>query len=97
MGAEHSDQKTLLQILPARRGSCEGDFDFTLLFEQSILSIGASALFLLVVPWQLWKLCVSETKTEPDSIFAVKLTAAAAFLGIEVRFGVVEDGNAGAD
>ena len=34
---------------PCRRG-----FDFTLLFEQSILSIGASCIFLLIVPSRLF-------------------------------------------
>src|SRR2546421_11635948 len=33
---------------------CRQGFDFTLLFEQSILSIGASCIFLLVVPSRLF-------------------------------------------
>lgn len=43
--------------------SCSHAFDFTLVFEQSILSIGPSALFLLLVPWRVWQLYGKSIKT----------------------------------
>jgi ATP-binding cassette subfamily C (CFTR/MRP) protein 1 len=45
---------------PYRRG-----FDFTLLFEQSILSIGPSCIFLLVVPSRLFWLYRSKVIVVP--------------------------------
>ena len=41
---------------PGFSGPCRGGFDFTLLFEQSILSAGPSILFLLLVPVRLYHL-----------------------------------------
>jgi ATP-binding cassette subfamily C (CFTR/MRP) protein 1 len=38
---------------PVVVSSCRGGFDFTLLFEQAILSCGPSALFLLIVPLRI--------------------------------------------
>lgn len=43
--------------------ACPAIFDFTLLFEQSILAIGPSAIFLLVVPWRIWSLYTENIKT----------------------------------
>jgi len=53
-------------------GSCKGHFDFTLLFEQSILSILPSTLLLLLVPLRLYHLYGASTKTLPDPLQAVK-------------------------
>lgn len=38
---------------PIVASSCRSGFDFTLLFEQAILSCGASVLFLLIVPLRI--------------------------------------------
>lgn len=38
---------------PSIDARCRGGFDFTLTFEQSILSIAPSALLLLIVPFRL--------------------------------------------
>ena len=38
---------------PVVAPSCRGGFDFTLLFEQAILSCGPSALFLLILPLRI--------------------------------------------
>lgn len=40
---------------PAVTG-CRGNFDFTIFFEATILSILPSALFILLAPWRFWQL-----------------------------------------
>ena len=57
---------------PGVGDSCRGGFDFTLLFEQSILSIGPSALFLLFVPAKLFQLIRANVKTLPNRVFTIK-------------------------
>ena len=57
---------------PIVNSSCRQGFDFTLLFEQSILSIGPSVLLLLLVPVRLFSLYRSSVKTVPDSIQGAK-------------------------
>jgi len=42
--------------------SCDARFDFSLLFEQSILSIGPSAILLLVAPLRILQLSQSSYK-----------------------------------
>ncbi|KAL2005902.1 hypothetical protein VTN00DRAFT_10395 [Thermoascus crustaceus] len=64
--------------------SCPTTFDFTLLFEQSILSIGPSTLFLLLVPLQLLRLYRTSIKTVPNIAYWIKLTVAIALLGLQV-------------
>ena len=51
---------------------CRGGFDFTLLFEQSILSIGPSAIFLLFVPVKFFQLLRANIKTLPNRSFTLK-------------------------
>lgn len=48
-------------------------FDFTLLFEESILSILPSALLLLIVPWRLWKLRNVNRKVKHGHLQTLKL------------------------
>ena len=43
-------------------GDCRGGFDFTLLFEQTILSIAPLALLLIVAPLRIWYLSRKQTK-----------------------------------
>jgi ATP-binding cassette, subfamily C (CFTR/MRP), member 1 len=42
--------------------TCRGGFDFTLLFEESILSIPLHSLFLLILPFRVWQLVKMDTK-----------------------------------
>ena len=46
--------------------SCRGGFDFTLLFEESILAIPIHALFLLAVPICVTRLSRTNTKVNPS-------------------------------
>lgn len=66
--------------------SCSHAFDFTLVFEQSILSIGPSVLFLLLVPWRVWNLYGKSIKTTriADQALWLKLTIAVSLTGIQV-------------
>ncbi len=47
---------------------CRSNFDFTLLFEQSILSIGPAALLLLLAPLRFVKLLKASKKTTPSTL-----------------------------
>jgi hypothetical protein len=53
--------------------SCRQGFDFTLMFEQSILSIAPTALLLLLIPLKSYWLCTSDVKISPyPSLFTGK-------------------------
>lgn len=52
---------------------CRADFDFTLMFEESFLSIAPSSLFLAVVPLRLWYLCHKTVKADGKRLQATKL------------------------
>lgn len=51
-----------LSFGPAINSRCRGGFDFTLLFEESILNLIPAALFILVSPWRVLYLVKSHTK-----------------------------------
>ena len=52
---------------------CRDNFDFTLLFEQSILSIGPSVLLLLLAPLRLSHLVKCEVKALPHPMRIIKV------------------------
>lgn len=54
-------------------GACRGGFDFTLLFEETILTIPLSATFLLLLPFRLWLLYKNEKKVVRSPLQAYKL------------------------
>ncbi|KAJ5794580.1 ABC transporter [Penicillium paradoxum] len=51
---------------PVINHDCRAAFDFTLLFEQTILSIAPSALFLLLAPWNYVYLLRGARKVQPS-------------------------------
>ena len=57
-------------------GACRGGFDFTLLFEESILSILPLALLLIIVPFRISYLVRRTIKVDPSSWLASKLVGA---------------------
>ncbi|CDM37008.1 hypothetical protein DTO013E5_7172 [Penicillium roqueforti] len=71
---------------PSIDARCRGGFDFTLTFEQSILSIAPSALLLLIVPFRLYWLSRTSLKTNVSFSLACssKLLAAVALFGVQV-------------
>jgi len=54
---------------------CRQDFDFTLLFEQSILTLVPAALLLLVAPLRLLQLYKANAKTRPALVGQIKLVS----------------------
>jgi ATP-binding cassette subfamily C (CFTR/MRP) protein 1 len=52
---------------------CRSNFDFTLLFEQTILSIPPAAILLVLAPPRLVKLIRSRKKTLPNPIRSLKI------------------------
>lgn len=46
--------------------ACRGGFDFTLLFEESILVMLPHLVVLLVLPWRFWFLVGRARKVAPD-------------------------------
>lgn len=52
------------------------DFDFTLLFEDVILSVLPSALFLLVAPIRIWSLWKEHRKVATSQLRNVKVVCA---------------------
>ena len=60
-------------------GYCRGGFDFTLLFEESVLSILPISLFCLFVPFRAWYLIRRETKVERSFLLPCKLVRLTSF------------------
>ncbi|THY25676.1 putative ABC transporter [Aureobasidium pullulans] len=59
--------------------SCDGSFDFTLLFEQTFLSIVPSSIFLCCLPISLFKLYKSAPKFKASTFHAFKLVKLSTF------------------
>lgn len=71
---------------PWAGSTCRGGFDFTLLFEESILTIPVQAVFLLVVPWRLFQLLRSERKARGHGLLVLKLVRSSAFQITSVHY-----------
>jgi hypothetical protein len=56
-------------------GSCRGGFDFSLLFEETILEILPIVLMLIVVPVRLWHLSQKRSKVVGSWLLHVKLVS----------------------
>lgn len=61
-------------------GSCRGGFDFSLLFEETILSILPIVLILILVSLRLWQLAQKRRKVEGSSLFLFKLVSVIPFI-----------------
>lgn len=64
--------------------SCRDDFDFTLLFEQSILSLLPALSFIIAASWKLWSLRRASIKTLPDPIQTIKLATASLYAATQL-------------
>lgn len=70
---------------PVVASPCRHGFDFTLLFEQSILSIAPSSIFLLLVPLRLFWLYRSSITTLPHySVYTGKALAISLLAGLQL-------------
>ncbi|KYK57377.1 ABC transporter [Drechmeria coniospora] len=67
---------------PWAGSTCRGGFDFTLLFEESILSILVSSLFLLVAPLSILRLVREPIKVKPSLLQWGKQITSICFVGL---------------
>lgn len=56
-------------------GSCRGGFDFTLLFEETILTLLPIALISIVVPFRMWQLSQERRKVSESWLLPLKLVS----------------------
>lgn len=64
---------SLVDALGTKFGVDEQTFDFTLYFEQTLLSIGPSALLLVIFPIRLVQLLRSDEKAQAGRLLTAKL------------------------
>ncbi|MCJ1311900.1 hypothetical protein MMC25_005573 [Agyrium rufum] len=69
---------------PAVGAQCRNGFDFTLLFEQTILSILPSVILLVLTVPRFSALLRASVKTWPDSMGSAKMVTAMAYAGIQL-------------
>ena len=69
---------------PAIGANCRSTFDFTLLFEQTILTIAPASILLLLAPPRIWHLLRSSTKTLPNPIGSIKALFAVALIALQL-------------
>ncbi|KAE8348413.1 ABC transporter-like protein [Aspergillus coremiiformis] len=69
---------------PSVATHCRSGFDFTLLFEQSILSLLPSAILIVVFPWRLSHLLRQDVKAVKDSRLYTRLVAFAVFTTLQI-------------
>ncbi|KUJ15876.1 putative multidrug resistance protein [Mollisia scopiformis] len=71
-------------LRPVIINACRSGFDFTLMFEQTILSILPSALLLLLMPFRLFVLYGENIKTIRDVRYGAKAAAVAVFAAVQM-------------
>ncbi len=54
-------------------GTCRGGFDFTLLFEEAVLSIPLLAVFILILPFRILQLYKNDKKVVRSPLQIYKL------------------------
>ncbi|KAJ5740717.1 hypothetical protein N7493_000589 [Penicillium malachiteum] len=70
--------------MQAWAGSCRGGFDFTLLFEETILQILPIALMIILVPFRIYQLSQKRQKVVDSWLLLVKLAAWLFLLGLQI-------------
>ncbi|KAG0155381.1 hypothetical protein PDIDSM_06070 [Penicillium digitatum] len=65
-------------------GSCRGGFDFSLLFEETILEILPILLMLIIIPLRLWQLSQKRNKVVRSWLVLFKLAAWLGLLGLQI-------------
>ena len=63
---------------------CRGGFDFTLLFEESILTLLPAAIFLIAAPARIYYLLGKQTKVSGSSLLVLKLVSYIVFGGLQL-------------
>lgn len=59
----------------AGMGFCRGGFDFSLLFEETILEILPISIIILVVPFRIWQLSQKRRKVNDSWLLLLKLVS----------------------
>ncbi|KAJ5714058.1 uncharacterized protein N7483_011239 [Penicillium malachiteum] len=70
--------------MQAWAGSCRGGFDFTLLFEETILQILPIALMIILVPFRIYQLSQKRQKVVDSWLLMSKLAAWLFLLGLQI-------------
>ncbi|KAI1862215.1 uncharacterized protein JN550_010371 [Neoarthrinium moseri] len=63
---------------------CRGGFDFTILFEESILAILPAACFLLLTPFRALRLLRRRIRVRRNALYVCKLAAIGAYIGLQL-------------
>ncbi|KAM5475001.1 hypothetical protein MauCBS54593_001472 [Microsporum audouinii] len=63
---------------------CRGEFDFTLLFEESILTLVPLAFMILLTPFRIAYLFKKKRKVEDSPLIHMKITSLAAYCGLQL-------------
>ncbi|KAI0124180.1 P-loop containing nucleoside triphosphate hydrolase protein [Xylariales sp. AK1849] len=63
---------------------CRGGFDFTILFEESVLAILPAACFLLLTPFRALRLLRRRIRVRRNGLYICKLTAIGAYIGLQL-------------
>ncbi|CCD53931.1 similar to ABC transporter [Botrytis cinerea T4] len=63
---------------------CRRQFDFTLLFEQSVFTVGPSAIFIVLLSLRIPKLYREKRKTLPNSLWGFKLIVISVILCLQI-------------
>ncbi|KAH8694908.1 ABC transporter [Talaromyces proteolyticus] len=67
-----------------RTQNCRGGFDFTVLFEESVLSLVPAALLLVIAPFRLAHLYGQDVKLRPAALHTFKLLAISVFACLQL-------------
>lgn len=67
--------RDLDNTIRAGMGNCRGGFDFSLLFEETILEILPIALILIIIPLRVWQLSQKRRKVVGSLWLPIKLVS----------------------
>ena len=73
MAAQSSTCARLDDTFGPHAANCRGDFDFTLQFEETILSILPLAILLIIAPLRIWYLFKRDRKVVQSPVLSLKL------------------------
>lgn len=67
--------RDLDNTIRAGMGPCRGGFDFSLLFEETILEILPISIIILVVPFRIWQLSQKRRKVNDSLLLLFKMVS----------------------
>ncbi|KAH8701351.1 P-loop containing nucleoside triphosphate hydrolase protein [Phaeosphaeriaceae sp. PMI808] len=87
--ANYTDCTTIDQSFGPHAQNCRGGFDFTVLFEESILTLAPIGIFILVSPFRLFHLLRREKKVVPNTLSILKLIISILYAVLQIALLVV--------